>query len=108
MDLLECIKTRLEELQTQKAQQTEILKAAAHYLQTKAQYGNECAISHPEQLIKAAETFLTLSKNQGFFYMLQNHGLNTHISFSMTVGLMIVEEPLQHPQGFLQNIWKLF
>ena len=63
MELLGCIKTRLEELQTQKNQQTEILKAAAHYLQKKAQYGNECAISHPEQLIKAAETFLTLSKN---------------------------------------------
>ena len=65
MDLLECIKTRLEELQTQKSQQNEILKAAAHYLQAKVQSGNESAISHPEELIKVAETFLTPSKNQG-------------------------------------------
>ena len=32
MDLLDCVKTRLEELQTQKSQQNELLQAAAHYL----------------------------------------------------------------------------
>ena len=65
MDLLDCVKTRLEELQTQKSQQNELLQAAAHYLQAKAQSGNESGISHPEELIKVAETFLTLNKNQG-------------------------------------------
>ena len=37
LDLLECINTRLEELQTQKLQQNELVKAAANYLQEKAQ-----------------------------------------------------------------------
>ena len=65
MDLLDCVKTRLEELQTQKSQQNELLQAAVHYLQAKVQSGNESGISHPEELIKVAETFLTLNKNQG-------------------------------------------
>ena len=71
LDLLDCVKTRLEELQTQKSQQNELVKAAASYLQAKAQSGNESGISRPEELIKVAETFLTLSKISGVgFYLL--------------------------------------
>ena len=62
LDLLECINRRWEEWQTQKLQQNELFK------QEKAQSGKENETTpHPEDLITAAETFLTLSKNQVAF-----------------------------------------
>ena len=64
MDLLECINTRLDELQTQKYQQDELLKAAATYLQVKAQAGKENDNTHIQELITARETFLSLSKKE--------------------------------------------
>ena len=65
VELLGCIRTRLDELQTQKFQQDELLKAAASYLQAKTQSGKGVQNTHPEALISAAETFLTLSKKEG-------------------------------------------
>ena len=64
MDLLECINTRLDELQTQKYQQDELLKAAATYLQVKTQAGKDNDNTHIQALITAGETFLSLSKKE--------------------------------------------
>ena len=52
LDLLKCVKSRLEQLQTQKLKQNEVLKAAATFLQKRAQSGEDDETkTHPADLI---------------------------------------------------------